>query len=112
MPSSKLVLYTNTYGTSIFLFFHLISILQTRCLLNDPERLRPAIDEFLERSYQTDVCLLFPPSQIALAAVLQSASSNRENLDSYVTGTLLGTSSTERLPGLIDAVRSMCEQVV
>lgn len=81
--------------------------IKTRCLLNDPERLRPAIDEFLERSYQTDVCLLFPPSQIALAAVLQSASSNRENLDSYVTGTLLGTSSTERLPGLIDAVRNI-----
>lgn len=79
---------------------------QTRALLKDPERLRPAIDEFLERSYLTDVCLLFPPSQVALAAVLQSASTNRENLDSYVTGTLLGTPGAEKLPGLIDAVRS------
>lgn len=81
--------------------------IKTRALLNDPERLRPAIDDFLERSYMTDVCLLFPPSQIALAAVLQSASSNRENLDSYVTGTLLGTPGAERLPGLIDAVRNI-----
>ncbi|XP_026291602.1 cyclin-H [Frankliniella occidentalis] len=81
--------------------------IKTRALLNDPERLRPAIDDFLDRSYLTDVCILFPPSQVALAAVLQSASSNRENLDSYVTGTLLGTPGAEKLPGLIDAVRNI-----
>lgn len=81
---------------------------QTRCPLNDPERLRPAIDDFLDRCYLTDVCLLYPPSQMALAAVLQSASSNRENLDAYVTGTLFGTPGAEKLPGLIEAVRSKC----
>ena len=46
---------------------------------------------------------------MALAAVLQSASANRENLDAYVTGTLLGTPGAEKLPGLIEAVRSKSE---
>lgn len=43
--------------------------------------------------------------QLALAAVLHSASKEQENLDSYVTECLF-ENATDKLPVLIEAVRS------
>ena len=82
--------------------------MQTRGTLKDPDRLIPGIDELLDRTFHTDACLLYAPSQIALAAILHSASKIQENLDSYVTETLIGRSAKEKLPNLIEAVRSKC----
>lgn len=79
---------------------------QTRTNLSDPERLRQGTDSFLEKAFLTDVILLYSPSQIALAAVLYSASKLQENLDSYVTDTLFGTDGQGKLNELIEAVRS------
>uniref|UniRef100_A0A8D8PX23 Cyclin-H n=2 Tax=Cacopsylla melanoneura TaxID=428564 RepID=A0A8D8PX23_9HEMI len=81
--------------------------IKTRSQLRDPDRLRPGIDEFLDKMFLTDACLLFSPSQIALAAVLQSASKLQENLDAYVTQTLLGQHANVRLVDLIEAVRKI-----
>lgn len=75
--------------------------------MNDPERLRPGTEHFLERTFLTDVILLYSPSQIALAAVLHAASKLQENLDSYVTDTLFGIDGRGKLEELIEAVRSM-----
>lgn len=72
----------------------------------NPERLRPHIDAFLEKIFLTDACMLYAPSQIALAAVLHAASREEENLDSYVTENLLNQAK-EKLPILIEAIRSM-----
>lgn len=48
--------------------------LQTRFpTLENPESLRKSADDFLTQAAMTDAGLLFPPSQIALAAVLNSA---------------------------------------
>lgn len=79
--------------------------MQTRCALNDPERLRSGIEHFLERAFLTDVVLLYSPSQVALAAVLHAASKLQENLDSYVTETLFGVDGRAKLEELIEAVR-------
>jgi cyclin H len=49
---------------------------------------------------------LYSPSQIALAAILHSASKNQENLDAYVTQTLLANDAKDKLADLIEAVRS------
>ena len=76
-----------------------------RSNLKNPEKLRAGIDELLDKLYLTDACLLYSPSQIALASILHSASKNQENLDLYVTQTLLGGDSS-RLTDLIEAVRS------
>lgn len=46
------------------------------------------------------------PSQLALAAVLHAVSRVGENLDAYVTQTLLGQAGPERLTNLVEAVRS------
>lgn len=80
--------------------------IKTRCSMNNPERLRPGIDEFIEKTFLTDACLLYAPSQIALAAVLHAASKEQENLDSYVTESLFH-SARDKLPTLIEAVRKI-----
>jgi len=71
--------------------------------LENPEKLRLHIDEFLERVFLTDSVLLYAPSQIALAAILYAASRTSANLDSYVTEILF---PTEYLDGIVEAVRS------
>lgn len=80
--------------------------IKTRCSLVNPDRLRAGIDEFLDKTFQTEACLLFAPSQIALAAVLHAASKEQENLDSYVTESLF-YNATDKLPLLIEAVRKI-----
>lgn len=71
--------------------------------MENPERLRPYIDEFLERVFLTDSVLLYTPSQVALAATLHAASRASANLDNYVTDILF---SQEHLVCIIEAVRS------
>ncbi|XP_012251872.2 cyclin-H [Athalia rosae] len=79
--------------------------IKTRCTsLENPEKLRPHIEEFLERVFLTDSILLYAPSQIALAATLHAASRAAANLDNYVTDTLF---SRDHLPGIIEAVRKI-----
>lgn len=73
--------------------------------MSNPERLRPHIDSFVEKTFFTDACLLYAPSQIALAAILHAAGREQENLDSYVTDNLLN-GAREKLPALIEAIRS------
>lgn len=79
--------------------------IKTRCPMQNPDRLRKGIDEFLDRSFLTDACLIYAPSQIALAGVLHAASKEQENLDSYVTDSLF-SESAHMLKPLIEAVRS------
>ena len=74
--------------------------------MSNPEKLRAGIEDFTEKVYLTDCCLLYPPSQIALAAVLYAASKVQENLDSYVTDTLFSGEGQNRLSCLIESVRS------
>lgn len=85
--------------------------IKTRCSLANPERLRSGIDEFLEKVFWTDACLLYAPSQIALAAVLHAASKEQENLDSYVTDMLFRDAGPDKLAILIEAVRKIRSMV-
>ena len=73
--------------------------------LHNPERLRPDIDEFLEKVFFTDAILIYSPSQIALAAIIHSASTSKENVDQYITQILFGDDE-KYLPNLIEAVKS------
>lgn len=82
--------------------------LKVRSGLRDPDRLRPTIDDSIDKLFLTDACLLYSPAQLALAAILHSASKNQENLDAYVTETLLGRSNgLQHLKDLIEAVRKI-----
>lgn len=74
--------------------------------LHDPERLRPEIDEFLEKVFFTDAILIYSPSQIALAAIIHSASLSKENVDQYITQILFGDDE-KYLLNLIEAVKKI-----
>ena len=52
--------------------------------LENPESLRKSADDFLTRANTTDAGLLFAPSQIALIAILNSASRAGLNMDRWV----------------------------
>lgn len=72
--------------------------LKTRSELKESaERLRKEAEKFLEKAMFTDACLIFAPSQIALAAIQTSASKEKINLDSYLTSVLLKGASPEEL---------------
>lgn len=80
--------------------------IKTRCPeIDDPEKLRPVADEFLDKSLHTDVCLIFAPSQIALAALLHSASRHGYNLVSYAANKLLAAGGKEHLMKTIEHVK-------
>lgn len=80
-------------------------LVQTRSKLVNPERLRPAVEDALDKLYLTDACLLFSPSQIALAAILHAVSKLQENLDSFVTEVLLGPAHQEHIVHIIGIIR-------
>jgi len=80
--------------------------IKTRCKeVTDGEKLRKGAEDFLDISFNSDVCLLFAPSQIALAAVLSSASRNSVNLDHYVYNTLLTSDEKENLEKTVEHVK-------
>nr|CAG4650240.1 EOG090X080D [Sida crystallina] len=74
--------------------------------LRDAERLRPGIDEFLEKVFYTDAILVYSPSQIALASIIHSASTLKENVDEYITRTLFGDDG-KYLHNLVEAVKKI-----
>lgn len=52
------------------------------------ELMVPEIDDYLEKSMFTDACFLFTPSQIALAAICNSAEKCKLDLSSYLSDIL------------------------
>jgi cyclin H len=81
--------------------------IKTRSDITDPERLRKGADEFIFRSLRTDICLLFSPSQIALAALLTGGNMIGVSLDSYVANKLLEAGNREQLMKLIERVKAV-----
>ncbi|XP_029429527.1 cyclin-H isoform X2 [Rhinatrema bivittatum] len=82
--------------------------LKTRYLmLENPEVLRKAADEFLNRVALTDACLLFTPSKIALAAILSSASRAGINLESYVKECLELKDNCEAMSQLLEEIKNI-----
>lgn len=43
--------------------------IKTRCSLSNPERLRAGIDDFIDKTFLTDACLLYAPSQVCCEQV-------------------------------------------
>jgi len=82
------------------------------------ETFRPEIERFLDEAVAfTSSTLVYAPSQIALAAVIHSASKNGHNLDTYVTEVLFGSAPdsdeaelakrNEKIGNIIEAVRNI-----
>jgi len=80
--------------------------IKTRHPQFDAEVLRPFIDEFLDKVLLTDIPLLYAPSQIALASILEAARKSKvDQLDPYLTQVLIP--DVNMLPPVIEAVRSI-----
>ncbi|XP_064152566.1 cyclin-H [Anguilla rostrata] len=86
--------------------------LKTRYVtLENPEVLRKTADDFLNRATMTDAGLLFSPSQIALTAVLNSASRAGLNMESYLTECMGLKEDKETLSKMIDSMRRIKNHV-
>lgn len=75
--------------------------------LENPESLRKSADDFLTRATMTDAGLLFTPSQIALTAILNSASRAGLNMESYMTECMGLKGDKETLSKMYDIMRRM-----
>ncbi|KAM9823234.1 cyclin-H [Syngnathus typhle] len=73
--------------------------------LENPESLRKNVDDFLAYAAMTDAGLLFSPSQIALTAILSSASRAGLNVESYLTECLGLKGEQEALSKMYDSMR-------
>ena len=91
---------------------------RTNDVVINMESLRPAVEKFLTDINYTNAGLIYAPSQIALAAVIHSASNAGQNMDAYVTDVLLGSGNeinseeedeerNKRLKNIIDAVKNI-----
>ena len=82
--------------------------IKTRCdLVHSVDSFRPEIQTFLDSVFLTDACMIYAPSQIALAAVIHAASRQKQNLDSYVTESLFGEQGEEAILHIITCVRNI-----
>ncbi|KAG8175692.1 hypothetical protein JTE90_011578 [Oedothorax gibbosus] len=84
----------------------LIDIKTRYTQLFDPEHLRPAIEEFLEKIQFTDACFLYSPSQIALAAIAYGAKKFKENIDGYMCD-ILFDDNPDKFAYMRDAIKTM-----
>lgn len=76
-------------------------------MLENPEVLRKAADDFLNKAALTDTLLLFTPSQIALTSILSSASRAGLNVESYLTECFSLKNDRETLSQIIEAIRNI-----
>ncbi|XP_064356558.1 cyclin-H isoform X3 [Dromaius novaehollandiae] len=76
-------------------------------MLENPEVLRKTADDFLNRVALTDAYLLFTPSQIALTAILSSASRAGINMESYLSESLMLKENRTSLAKLLDGMKCM-----
>jgi len=78
--------------------------IKTRCdSVHSVDSFRPEIQSFLDSVFLTDACMIYAPSQVALA----SASRQKQNLDSYVTESLFGEQGEKAILHIITCVRNI-----
>uniref|UniRef100_A0A8C6GX22 Cyclin C-terminal domain-containing protein n=1 Tax=Mus spicilegus TaxID=10103 RepID=A0A8C6GX22_MUSSI len=85
----------------------LINIKTRYPMLENPAILRKTADDFLSRIALIDAYLLYTPSQIALTAILSSASRAGITMESYLSESLMLKGKRTCLSQLLDIMRSM-----
>jgi len=81
---------------------------KTRCPeIANVEVLRPFAMEFLDKILNTDAILLYPPSQIALTAIVYSASKNKIDLDKYCRSILLSQLNNDEVKQFLTIVKNI-----
>jgi len=75
--------------------------------LENPEKMRKAAEGFIQTSLQSDACLLFSPSQIALAAIRHGASKEAIPFDRYIKEVLLKTATDKEAESMTKQLKSV-----
>lgn len=84
---------------------------KTRCSeIQNVEVLRPFAMEFLDKILNTDAILLYPPSQIALTAVVYSSSKNKIDLDKYCRLILLNQFNNDEVKQFLTIIKCINKQ--
>ncbi len=79
---------------------------KTRCPeIQNVQVLRHFAMEFLDKILNTDAILLFPPSQIALTAVVYSSSKNKIDLDKYCRLVLLSQLNNDEVKHFLSIIK-------
>jgi cyclin H len=79
---------------------------KTRCPeIQNVQVLRNFAMEFLDKILNTDAILLFPPSQIALTAVVYSSSKNKIDLDKYCRLILLSQLNNDEVKHFLSIIK-------
>ncbi|KAK3785899.1 hypothetical protein RRG08_055933 [Elysia crispata] len=73
--------------------------------LHNPEKIRKYVEEFLDRSLLSDACLIFSPSQIALAAIKFGAAKESISLDGYIKTVVLRLASDKEAENTLYQLR-------
>ncbi|GFR87695.1 cyclin-H [Elysia marginata] len=73
--------------------------------LQNPEKIRKYVEEFLDRSLLSDACLIFSPSQIALAAIKFGAAKESISLDGYIRSVVLQSASEKEAENTLYQLR-------
>lgn len=88
--------------------------IKVRCAdIPNAEQLRPNIEKFLDKSLLTDAVLLFPPSQIALSAIVASSAAMGLNaaIDRYIANKLCETASHAVLQKILKQIKKIRHMV-
>ena len=84
---------------------------KTRCPeVGNVDNLRPFAMEFLDKILNTDAILLYPPSQIALTALVYSASKNKIDLDRYCRTILLSQLNNDEVKHFLSIIKNINKQ--
>lgn len=78
--------------------------------LPDADQFRRIADKFLLLSLHSDVLLLFPPSQVALAALWHSAKQTQTHIEGYISSILLNSepsSTVQSLTKCLDRIEAL-----
>lgn len=78
---------------------------KTRAEIQNIDVLRQFAMEFLDKILNTDAILLFPPSQIALTAVVYSSSKNKIDLDRYCRLILLNQLNNDQVKQFLSIIK-------
>jgi cyclin H len=75
--------------------------------IKNSDMLRQSAFEFLDKILNTDAILLYPPSQIALTALVYSSSKNKiEYIDNYCQSVLLSELNKDEVKHMLTIIKS------
>ncbi|CAF1129702.1 unnamed protein product [Adineta ricciae] len=79
--------------------------------VNDADQLRVTGYEFLDKTLLTDVYFLFPPSQIALTALVFASVKTKVNIDDYILKHVYGSLESAQMQQVKETIRLIANAV-